>query len=93
MRSRYSAYALGETAYVWRTWHPRTRPDEASLASATRWLGLEIVEVVDGEAWDSVGIVAFVASYAHGRRTETMRERSEFEKRAGRWVYVGPVDE
>jgi len=27
MRSRYSAYALGELDYVWRTWHPRTRPD------------------------------------------------------------------
>ena len=26
MRSRYSAYAVGDTDYVWRTWHPRTRP-------------------------------------------------------------------
>ena len=28
MRSRYSAYALGELGYVFRTWHPRTRPDD-----------------------------------------------------------------
>ncbi|HVX54620.1 YchJ family protein, partial [Nocardioides sp.] len=26
MRSRYAAYALGKADYVFRTWHPRTRP-------------------------------------------------------------------
>ena len=28
MRSRFSAYALGEIDHVFRTWHPRTRPDD-----------------------------------------------------------------
>ena len=27
MRARYSAYAVDDLDYVWRTWHPRTRPD------------------------------------------------------------------
>ena len=31
MRSRYSAYARRLEDYVFRTWHPRTRPDEVSL--------------------------------------------------------------
>ena len=26
MRARYSAYAVGDLDYVWRTWHPRARP-------------------------------------------------------------------
>ena len=31
MRSRYSAFALGLGDYLWRTWHPRTRPERVSL--------------------------------------------------------------
>ena len=27
MRARYSAYAVDNLDYVWRTWHPRTRPE------------------------------------------------------------------
>ena len=34
MRSRYSAYALGDLGYVDRTWHPRTRPDASPRARA-----------------------------------------------------------
>ena len=26
MRSRYTAFALGDAGHLWRTWHPRTRP-------------------------------------------------------------------
>ncbi len=91
MRSRYAAYAVGDTGYLWRTWHPRTRPDEASLRSVTRWVGLEVVDTVDGEPWAASGVVEFVASYADGRRTAQLRERSRFERRGGRWLYVGPV--
>ena len=28
MRSRYAAYVLGRSDHVFRTWHPRTRPDD-----------------------------------------------------------------
>ena len=47
MRSRYSAYVLGHTDHVFRTWHPRTRPDDVS-SDGTTWLGLEIVRTEDG---------------------------------------------
>src|SRR6188474_3543469 len=30
MRSRYTAFALGIEDHVFRTWHPRTRPDDLS---------------------------------------------------------------
>ena len=33
MRSRYAAYAVGDVDYVFRTWHPRTRPDDLSATA------------------------------------------------------------
>ncbi len=87
MRSRYSAFALGLDDYLWRTWHPRTRPERVAL-DRTDWLGLEIVEVVDGTERDQTGIVEFVAHYREGRRAGRIRERSRFERRGRRWMYV-----
>lgn len=85
MRSRYAAYAVGDTDYVFRTWHPRTRPDDLSLNSgpdrSRTWTGLSILGA--GEDW-----VEFVASYDVGGVSGEQRERSRFERRAGRWVYV-----
>ena len=76
MRSRYSAYALGETDYVWRTWHPRTRPPQVSEHGLT-WTGLEVLEAHDD-------VVEFVARHEGG----ALHEVSRFERRAGRWFYV-----
>ena len=47
MRSRYSAYAVGDLDYVWRTWHPRTRPETVTPSDEV-WTGLEIVDTVAG---------------------------------------------
>jgi SEC-C motif-containing protein len=87
MRSRYSAFALGLDDYLWRTWHPRTRPARVTL-DGTVWTGLEILDVVDGTERDQVGIVEFVAHHGYGRRQGRMRERSRFERRGRRWMYV-----
>jgi SEC-C motif-containing protein len=81
MRSRYAAYAVGDTDYVFRTWHPRTRPDDLSPDPALTWTGLEVV-AADGD------LVEFVASYARDGRSGELHERSRFEQRGGRWVYV-----
>ena len=43
MRSRYSAYAIGDVDYVWRTWHPRTRPERVTADPATTWTALEVL--------------------------------------------------
>ena len=82
MRSRYAAYALGEADYVFRTWHPRTRPADLSLAGGPTWTGLVIQGY--GEDW-----VDFTASYVDaGGAAGALRERSRFEQRAGRWLYL-----
>lgn len=77
MRSRYTAYVLGDADHLFRTWHPRTRPDDTAPDPTTRWTGLEIVEVGDRT-------VEFVARFEGGE----LHERSTFEQRAGRWLYV-----
>ena len=42
MRSRYSAFVLGNEAYLLGTWHPDTRPSRVRFDSEQRWLGLRI---------------------------------------------------
>lgn len=91
MRSRYTAFAVGDVDHLWRTWHPRTRPAELTLDDA-HWTGLVILDVVDGAEWDTDGIVEFEASWRRGKRNGVQRERSTFAKRAGRWLYVDAVD-
>ena len=84
MRSRYAAYAVGELGYVFRTWHPRTRPADID-SSGLVWTGLEVLEA--SEAGDT-GTVSFVASYLGPEGPGELREVSRFERRGGRWVYV-----
>jgi SEC-C motif-containing protein len=81
MRSRYAAYAVGDTAYVFRTWHPRTRPDDLSPDPAVIWTGLTVLD--SGEDW-----VEFLAAFERNGRAGELRERSRFDRRGGRWVYV-----
>ena len=97
MRTRYSAYAVGDSDYIWRTWHPRTRPDRVT-DSGLVWTRLEIIASVAGGAGDESGEVEFRAHYWEGHRralargecqqSGTLHERSRFELRARRWFYV-----
>ncbi len=88
MRSRYSAFATGRLDYVFRTWHPRTRPAGLSPTPEVIWTGLEIVRTVDGGVADDAGTVEFRARFRSGNQDQVIRETSRFERRAGRWVYV-----
>lgn len=88
MRSRYTAFARGDADHLWRTWHPRTRPSDVSPDPSTRWTGLEITDTVGGREGDATGEVAFVARFDGPSGPGAVTERSRFERRAGRWVYV-----
>lgn len=87
MRSRYTAYAVGHLDHVFRTWHPRTRPDGLSLPDV-EWLGLEVLRTVDGGPDDATGLVEFRARSRDASGEHVLHETSRFERRAGRWVYV-----
>jgi SEC-C motif-containing protein len=84
MRSRYSAYALRDRAgadYVWRTWHPRTRPLGVTPDLEVRWTALVVHDAVDDE-------VQFTASFERLGAPGRLHERSVFARRAGRWFYL-----
>ena len=85
MRSRFSAFALGDVGYLLDTWHASTRPAVLELDDAVRWLRLDILDRVDGRLLDSSGVVEFEAFYRGG----SQRECSRFVREGGRWYYVG----
>lgn len=87
MRSRYTAYVLGDAAHLLRTWHPRHRPDPLEVAPDPGWLRLEVLDTSGGGADDEAGEVEFVARHVDG----PLHERSRFVRRAGRWVYLDGV--
>ena len=88
MRSRYAAYAVGDLDHVFRTWHPRTRPDDLTPDPALTWTGLEVLGVEAGGTDDDDGVVEFVARYRTPAGDGVLHERSTFVRRGGRWVYV-----
>ncbi|MEP6797533.1 MAG: YchJ family metal-binding protein [Lapillicoccus sp.] len=92
MRSRYTAYVLGHRDHLLRTWHPRTRPDDVDPPFVT-WTGMVVLETQDGGVGHETGVVGFEAHFRDDDRDEVVRETSWFERRAGRWLYVGPLDE
>ncbi len=88
MRSRYTAYAAGNSNYLLQTWHPSTRPQDLQLDPQQRWLGLKIKWVSAGGEQDELGTVAFVARFKLDSRGFALREVSEFQRLAGDWFYL-----
>ena len=84
MRSRYSAFAVGDAAYLLATWDPATRPRTLELDPAVRWTGLEVLATTGGGLFDAEGTVTFRAS----ARQYTQQEHSRFRRAGGRWLYV-----
>lgn len=90
MRSRYSAFALRDTAYLARTWHASTRPrpEELVLDEGQRWLRLNVLETTGGGPFDDGGTVTFEARWRSGSERGVLRERSRFVREQRRWSYV-----
>ena len=88
MRSRYSAYAVGDSAYLLSTWHPSTRPSRLRLDPDQSWTRLEVLARTGGGLFDAEGVVEFRAHAQRRGRPETLHERSRFVREGGRWWYV-----
>ncbi len=86
MRSRYSAFVLGDVHYLRATWHASTRPPELSLEPGARWLGLEVRRHHMTGA--QTAEVEFVARCRVAGRAVRQHERSRFVQEDGRWFYV-----
>jgi SEC-C motif domain protein len=87
MRSRYSAFAVGDPAYLLATWHPSTRPAQLALDPDQRWYRLEIVSRVRGGMLDKEGTVEFRASF-RGASSGEQHETSRFVREGKQWFYV-----
>ena len=83
MRSRYTAFAIGDAAYLLASWHPSTRPPSLALDPGIRWTRLEVLEARGG-LLDREGLVHFRAHSSAG----VQEERSRFARDAGRWAYL-----
>jgi SEC-C motif domain protein len=93
MRSRFSAFAVGDEAHLLRSWHPATRPASVQLVPGQRWTRLEVLATVAGELFDPEGGVEFRAYYERRGRAGVLHELSRFVRDdAGRWVYLGAVE-
>ncbi|MFI7276937.1 YchJ family protein [Streptomyces sp. NPDC049879] len=91
MRSRYSAFAHRDTAYLLRTWHPHTRPATLDLDATTRWTALEILATTEGTAFHTTGTVTFRAHYRTTTGPGTLHENSTFTRHKGEWVYENGI--
>ena len=93
MRSRFTAFATGDAAYLLRSWHPTTRPAELDLDAGTRWTRLDILDTVSGGPFDTDGVVEFEAIFRDSGMPGSMRERSRFLRENRIWTYLdGKLD-
>jgi SEC-C motif-containing protein len=88
MRSRYSAFAVGDTAYLLRSWHASTRPRRITLDAGQEWTRLVVLATTGGGLLDQEGTVEFRALFTHRGRPDALHERSQFLREDGRWAYV-----
>jgi SEC-C motif-containing protein len=88
MRSRYSAFAMQDAAYLLRSWHPSTRPSRIDFEPGLRWEQLAILSTTGGTAFNPEGTVEFRADYLQGGHTGELHEVSRFVIHDGAWVYL-----
>lgn len=91
MRSRFSAFAVGDADYLLRSWHPRTRPDSLELDAGVRWYRLDILSTSKGGPLDADGIVEFRAFYRSEDGRGDQHEVSRFVRENRSWFYVDAV--
>lgn len=97
MRSRFAAFAVGDAAYLLRTWLPEHRPETISLDIPITFYRLDVLRVSGGGPLADEGAVEFVAYYKPtaaapaSYRPGAQHEHSAFRRLDGEWYYVGEV--
>lgn len=92
MRSRYSAYVVGEIDHIERTNSPGgresfDRESATTWSKTSQWLSLEILSTKDGKETDQTGEVEFNAHYERDGKREKHYEVGIFEKIDSTWFY------
>ncbi|MGY2064150.1 YchJ family protein [Blastococcus sp. SYSU DS0619] len=88
MRSRYSAFAVGDAAYLLASWHSTTRPSSVELDPTVRWTGLDVLGTTGGGLLAAEGTVEFRAWYVAAGERGSQHEVSRFAREGGAWRYL-----
>ncbi len=88
MRSRFSAFAVGDAEYLLHSWHSSTRPSALDVDPGVRWYRLDIESTSRGGMLDTEGMVEFTAFYRDATGRGSQHENSRFAREDGRWVYL-----
>jgi SEC-C motif-containing protein len=91
MRSRYSAFVVGDADYLLATWHPTTRPRALDLDPDVRWTGLDVLATTGGALLGAEGTVEFRAHYVRDGAAGSQHENSRFVREGGLWRYLDGV--
>ena len=101
MRSRYTAYSMGEADYLIKTWHPSkqnslNRDELLQSSKETQWLRLDILNSGQSGLFGTVEFKAFfknkVAPQVTSDTFNCLHEVSRFEKIDDQWLYVDGDD-
>ena len=88
MRSRFTAFAVGDEGHLLRSWHPSTRPASLDLDPGVRWYRLDVLRTERGGPFDQEGLVEFVAHHRGPEGAGQQHGESRFRRERGAWLYV-----
>jgi SEC-C motif-containing protein len=91
MRSRYTAYVVGDVGYLLRTWAFVPEDEARWRAEVRAWcegIDLRGLVVFGAEEQEDVGQVRFYAHIWQGERDVSFGEDSRFVRVDGRWLYL-----
>ncbi|MDP6573713.1 MAG: YchJ family protein [Rhodospirillales bacterium] len=93
MRSRYTAFVLGDLDHIEATHAPEVRGDfnrsaAESVANDAEWLGLDVRGTIGGGADDQEGEVEFVTNFMRQGKEYAHHEIAVFRREQGNWMYV-----
>ncbi|ANW95959.1 Sec-C motif domain protein [Wenyingzhuangia fucanilytica] len=96
MKSRYTAYVMGNIDYLMQSHHSSTRPiaekDEIlAWTNSVNWLRLEIIEAKEAQEEEEEGFVTFKAYFLESGIGNSIFEKSRFIKENNHWTYVDGI--
>ena len=93
MRARYSAYVTHDIDFIVSSCAHEKGENNIDTEETRRWseesewLGLKIINTEKGGENDTQGIVEFSAAYSRKGLKDVHKEKAEFVKENGRWLY------
>jgi SEC-C motif-containing protein len=98
MRSRYTAFVLGDVDWIMDSHHPDTvgevdRDEVEQWSTSSEWLGLRVRSTEGGGPDDDEGVVHFRARYKVQSQQVDHVERARFTRVDGAWRFHSVVEE